>query len=95
MACTRARVLGSYRSLLKAGHVAFNNDYAAFNDYRDAVRTEFSLQSDETDPEIIEKLIKRANQVASEVKIHIVPIYRVDDTKYKVAFEERHFEDQK
>ena len=95
MSCIRARVLGSYRSLLKAGHIAFESDYQTFDEYRIAVRKEFHFQAEETEPEIVEKLIKRAHQVALEVRTQIVPIQRVDETKYKVSFDERHFEGQK
>ena len=95
MACTRAQVIGSYRKLIRAGYFAFRDNYLTFADYRNAVRAEFHLQADETDPEIIEKLVKRAEQMAHEVQTRIVPLEQVDETKYRVSFEERHFDDQK
>ena len=95
MACTRAQVIGSYRKLIRAGYFAFRDNYLTFADYRNAVRAEFQLQADETDPEIIEKLVKRAEQMAHEVQTRIVPLEQVDETKYRVSFEERHFDDQK
>ena len=95
MSCTRAQVLGAYRKLIRAGFVAFQDNYLTFADYRNAVRSEFNLQADETDPEIIERLLKRADQVATEVRSCFVPLEKVDDTKYRVSFEERHFDDQK
>lgn len=52
MACTRVRVLGAYRQLLAAGRIAFAESPRSFDDYRRAVRTEFGLQADETDPEV-------------------------------------------
>ena len=95
MACTRALVLGSYRKLLRAGFIAFQDNYLTFADYRNAVRSEFQLQADETDPEIIEKLIKRADQMAFEVRTRIVPLEKVDDENFRVSFEDRHFDGQK
>ena len=95
MACTRAQVLGSYRKLLRAGFIAFQDNYLTFADYRNAVRSEFQLQADETDPEIIEKLIKRADQMAFEVRTRIVPLEKVDDENFRVSFEDRHFDGQK
>ena len=95
MACTRAQVIGSYRKLLRAGFVAFQDNYLTFSDYRNAVRSEFKLQADETDPEIIEKLIKRADKVAFEVRTSFVPLEKGAVTKYKVSFEDRHFDGQK
>lgn len=34
-------------------------------------------------------------QIAEEVRTRFVPLEKVDDTKYRVAFEDRHFDGQK
>ena len=51
-------------------------------------------QADEDDREVVEKLIKRAHQVADEVRTRIVPIQQVSDDRYRVQFDDRHFEGQ-
>ena len=94
MSCLRARVFGAYRDLLNAGYVAFPNDFRTFNEYRYAVRNEFKIQSDETDPEIVEKLLKRAYLVASEVRTQIVPVQASGGNRVRITFSDHHFEGQ-
>ena len=50
-----------------------------------SIFTEFDLQKDETDPELIEKLIKRAHDMAAEVivmKIVVFGVWRFSEGFY-------------